>query len=74
MEEALTPFGIAGFGGWLAPCRERTFIKCINIGDVEDNAAPPGPAPLGRLRDEVKIARPRAKTSEQLAAFRVWPA
>jgi hypothetical protein len=54
VEEALTPLGIAGCGGWLARCCERTFIECINIGDVGDNAAPPGPAPLRRLRDEVK--------------------
>ena len=58
VEEALSPFGIAGRGRWLAPCCERTVVKCINIGDVKDNASPPRPAPLCRLGDEVKIARP----------------
>ena len=39
VEEALIRLGIAGRRGWLAPCCQRTFIECINIGDVEDNAA-----------------------------------
>jgi len=61
VEVALSPFGIAGHGSWLVSCCERTTVKCINIGDVEDYAPPPGPAPLGRLGNEVKIAPPTRK-------------
>ena len=38
VEVALSPFGIAGHGSWLVSCCERTAVKCINIGDVEDYA------------------------------------
>src|SRR6266566_7530326 len=65
VEKALTPFGIAGRGGWLAPGCDRTVVKFINVGNVKDDAPPPGPAPLGRLGDEVKIARPRSKAGER---------
>src|ERR1700692_1248628 len=44
--------------------RHGTAVKCINIGDVEDYAPPPGPAPLGRLGNEVKIAHPYSKAGE----------
>src|SRR5882757_8373190 len=64
MEEALTPFGVAGRSSWLAPRCERTVVKFINIGDIEDYAAPPGPAPRGRLGDEVEIACPCSKAGE----------
>ena len=64
VEEALTPFGIAGRGRGLAPRYERTVVKCVNIGNVEDYAPPPGPPPVGRLGDEVKIARPCLKAGE----------
>ena len=43
MEEALTPFGVARRSRWLAPRCERTVVKFINTGDVEDYASPPGP-------------------------------
>src|ERR1700731_2981531 len=61
VEEALTPFGVAGHGSWLVSRSERTVVKCVNIGNVEDYPPPPGPAPLGRLGDEVEIARPSSK-------------
>src|SRR5712671_4421564 len=64
VEEALTPFGIAGHGSWLVSRHERTVVKCVNIGNVEDYPPPPGPAPLGRLGDKVKIARPCSKAGE----------
>ena len=64
MEEALIPFGVAGRSSWLAPRGERTVVKFINIGDVEDYAAPPGPAPPVRLGGEVKIARPCSKAGD----------
>ena len=64
VEKALTPLGVAGRASWLAPCCERTVIKCIDIGDVEDHAPPPEPTLLGRLGDEVKIARPCSKAGE----------
>ena len=41
VEETLSPFGVAGRGtDWLAPRRERTLVKSINIGDVKDHALP----------------------------------
>src|SRR5258708_10087432 len=64
VEEALTPFGIAGHGSWQVSRCERTVVKCVNIGNVEDYPPPPGPAPLGRLGDEVEIARPCSKAGE----------
>ena len=36
VEEALTPFGVAGHGSWLESRYERTVVKCVNIGNVED--------------------------------------
>jgi hypothetical protein len=53
VEKALTPLGVAGRASWLAPCCERTVVKCIsisiNIGDVEDHAPLREPTLLGRL-------------------------
>src|SRR5258708_21743339 len=49
VEEALTPFGVAGRGSRLVSRCERAVVKCVNIGDVENDAPPPEPAPLGRL-------------------------
>ena len=60
----VSPFGVTGRCSWLAPRRECTFVKSINIGDVKDYATPPGPAPLSRLGDEVEIAHPRSKSGE----------
>src|ERR1700688_688386 len=64
MEEALTPFGVAGRGSWLVSRCECTVVKCVNIGNVEDYPAPPRPAPLVRLGDEVEIARSCSKAGE----------
>ena len=58
VEETLSPFGVVRRGSWLAPRRERTFVKSINIGDVKNHAPPPGPALLSRLGDEVEIVYP----------------
>ena len=52
VEETLSPFGVTGRCSWLAPRRECTFVKSINIGDVKDHAPPPGPAPLDDGRFE----------------------
>ena len=40
VEEALTPFGVAGHGSWLESRYERTVVKCVNIGNVEDYPPP----------------------------------
>ncbi len=40
VQEALSPFRITRLCRWLVPCSERTLVKCINIGDVEDYASP----------------------------------
>jgi hypothetical protein len=62
VEDALSPFGVAG-RGILATRREYTFAKSIKIAD-KDHAPPTGPAPLSKLGDEVEIARPCAKAGE----------
>jgi len=62
--EALTPFGIAGHSRWLVSLCERAFVKCVSIGDVEDDPTPPGPASFGRLGDEVEVACPCSKAGE----------
>jgi len=64
VEEPLTPFGVAGHGSWLVSRCERTVVKGVNIGNVEDYPPLPGPAPLCRLGDEVKVARPSSKAGE----------
>jgi hypothetical protein len=64
VEEALTPFGIAGHGSWLVSRSKRTVVKYVNISNVKDYPPPPGPAPLGRLGDEIEIARPCPKAGE----------
>ena len=64
VEEALAPFGIAGHGSWQVSRCERTVVKCVNIGHVEDDPPPPGPVQLGRLRNEVQIARPCSEAGE----------
>src|SRR5712675_2257514 len=65
VEEALTPFGVLGRGSWLVSRCERTVVKCVDIGNVEDYPPPPGPAPLVRLGDEVEIARSCSKAGER---------
>ena len=65
MEETLTPFGVAGHSRRLVTRRERAFVKCVNIGDVEDNPTLPGPASFGRLVDEVEVAHTCSKASER---------
>jgi hypothetical protein len=64
VEEALTPFGIAGHGSWLVSRCECTVVKCVNIGNVKDYPPPSGPAPLVGLGDEVEIARSCSKAGE----------
>ena len=63
-EETLSSFGVTGRGSWLAPRRECTFVKSVNIGDVKDHAPSPAPAPLSRLGGEVETAHPRSKSGE----------
>jgi hypothetical protein len=64
VKEALAPFGVAWRGGRLVSRRERALVKCVDIGDVENGAPPPGPAPLGGLGDQVEIARSCSKAGE----------
>src|SRR5215212_6882331 len=61
VEEALTPFGIAGRVHWLQSRCAGSVVKDVNISNVEDCPAPPRPAPLIRLGDEIQIARPCSK-------------
>src|SRR4051812_32109238 len=37
VEEALTPFGIAGRGSWFVSRCARTVVKRVDIGNVEDD-------------------------------------
>jgi hypothetical protein len=48
--------------GWYPAA--RAVVKCVNIGDVEDDPTPPAPASFGRLGDEVEIARSCSKAGE----------
>src|SRR5580704_19514097 len=47
-------------------------MQRIDVGIVEDHAAPPRPAPLSRLRDQIEIARsgPQAGELRVLAAIK----
>src|SRR5438874_1688955 len=49
VDEALTPFGVAGHGSWLESRYERTVVKVRQHRQRRRLPAPPGPAPLGRL-------------------------
>lgn len=64
VEVALTPFGVAGDSSRLVSCCKRTVVKCVNVGNIKDYASPPGPAPIGRLGDEVEITRSSPKAGE----------
>jgi hypothetical protein len=44
-------FGVAGRGSWLAPRRECTFVKSINVGDVKEHAPPSRTSLRFRLRE-----------------------
>src|SRR2546423_6733074 len=64
MKVAFSPFGIAGHGRGLAPGHQRALVECIDVRDVEDDAAPPGPALLIRSRNQVEIAGPCLKAGK----------
>ena len=64
VEEPLAPFGIAGRRLWAIAGRNHSRMEGVNVGAVEDHASPPGPLALGRLRDEIEIARSRPKARE----------
>jgi hypothetical protein len=51
VKEALTPFGVTWRGGWPISRRDGALVNRIDIGNVENDASPPGPAPLDRLSD-----------------------
>src|SRR5207237_8530852 len=64
MKVALSPFGISGHSRGLAPSRQRTVIKCINVGHVEDDASPAGPALFIGPGNQVEIAHPGPKSGK----------
>src|SRR6266850_1096160 len=64
VEEPLTPFGIARRGVRVATGRYQAGIQPVDVGNVEDQAPPPGPLAFGRLKDQVEKIRPGAKTGE----------
>src|SRR5439155_6759918 len=65
MEEALAPFGITRRGIGPAARGNQPGMEGVDIGDVENQASPPGPLTLGRLNDQVEMIGPGAKTGER---------
>src|SRR5262249_27095632 len=67
--EALAPLGVVGLRGWREPAGDRTSMERIDVGDVEDHAAPTLRR-AGRPRDEVQVARTNleARKGGRLAA------
>src|SRR5262249_23228811 len=63
VEEALAPFGIARRRVRTVARRHDAGMQRVDVGMVEDDASPPRPRPLGRLRDQIEIARsgPKAR-------------
>jgi hypothetical protein len=64
MEEALTPLSIPRLANRLVSRCAHAVVKTVNIGNIEDCSPPPGPAPLSRLGNDVKITRPGPKARE----------
>src|SRR5215469_14796758 len=47
VEVALAPFGVARLGLGVIARGDQPVMEGVDIGVIEDHAAPPGPAPLG---------------------------
>src|SRR3984893_4940321 len=65
VKEPLAPFGITRRGIGLDAGGHQPGMEGVDIGDVENQASPPGPSALGRLDDQVEIIGPGAKTGER---------
>src|SRR5216683_584721 len=71
VEEALAPFRVARRGIRPAAGGEEAPVEPIDIAVVEDQPAPPRPAPRGRLQDQVQeiVAGAKAGETSLLAAM-----
>ena len=63
MEEALAPFGIARRRVRAIAGRDYARMQRVDVGMVEDDTSPPRPRSLGRLRDQIEVARSSPKSS-----------
>src|SRR5260370_14260334 len=65
MEEALAPFGIARRRVRAIAGRDHARVQRVDVGMVEDDASPPRPRSLGRLGDQIEIARSSPKARKR---------
>src|SRR6516225_4561514 len=65
VKEAFAPLGVTRRGVGRAAGGDETGIELIDIGYVEYQSSPPGPAALGRLDDQVDEIAASAKTAER---------
>src|ERR1700730_1232963 len=70
VKKALAPFGIARRGVGPAAGSDQSGIERVDLGDVKDQASPPGPPALGPLGEEGEKNGSGAKTRE----FRLFAA
>jgi hypothetical protein len=72
VKKALAPLRIPRLGVGAVAGSDCAGVQRIDVGIVEDHAPPPRPAPLGRLRDQIEIARssPEAGELRVLAAVK----
>src|SRR5262249_32979396 len=71
MEEALAPFGIARRRVRAIAGRDHARMQRVDVGMVEDDASPPRPRSLGRLGDQIEIARSSPKARKRGVAAAV---
>src|SRR5262245_29196226 len=64
MAEPLAPFRVARRGIRAMAGRDEAGMQAVDVGVIENNAPPPMPISLGRLRDKIEIAAAGAKTGE----------
>jgi hypothetical protein len=55
VEVALAPLGVARRRLRVQARGERARVHRVDVVHVEDETAPPGPAPLRRLGDEIEV-------------------
>src|SRR5262245_14468709 len=64
VEEPFSPRGVPGRTVRRQARRDGMGVEGINIGDVEDDPAPPRPLPAGGLGDQVQVAGPGVEAGE----------
>jgi len=73
VEEPLAPFGVARRRVRAIAGRDHARMQGIDVGMVEDDTSPPGPRSLGRLGDQIEIARRRRRSPQIPACDRSGP-